>query len=334
MCFPVFKNVVTITDYADGGTGAAITYDGSTTTKPANLAAVNPGETFEYATGSTAGETPAVYSSQLVYLSPQMEGVPRDAYEIIAEYTYTDNAGKTYHYFVRYDTPKITNIGCVTPDTLVTLADGSQKEIRDLTEKDELLVWNFFLGEYSTVPAAIIFNHGYDENTVIKLSFSDGTEVKVVNLHQFFDADLNEFVTVDEQSVSSYLGHSFVKQGENGYTTVALTGYTVSYEYIEACGVISALHYNIFVEGLLSTDFMREDFDLFNYFAFGEDMKFDEEKMQADIAQYGLYTYGDFADVLTYEQFVAFNVQYFKIAVGKGLYTYEGILTLIQTYLD
>ena len=63
-------------------------------------------------------------------------------------------------------------------------------------------------------------------------------------------------------------------------------------------------------------------------------MKFDEEKMQADIEKYGLYTYEDFDHVLTYEQFVAFNVQYFKIAVGKGEYTYEGILALIDTYLN
>ena len=108
----------------------------------------------------------------------------------------------------------------------------------------------------------------------------------------------------------------------------------VSYEYTEAYGIISALHYNVFVEGMLSTDFMREDYDLFNYFAFGEDMRFDEQKMQEDIAAYGLYTYEEFADVLTYEQFVGFNVPYFKISVGKGLYTFEQILALIHTYLD
>jgi hypothetical protein len=56
--------------------------------------------------------------------------------------------------------------------------------------------------------------------------------------------------------------------------------------------------------------------------------------MEADIEKYGLYTYEDFDEYLTYEQFVAFNVQYFKIAVGKGNYTYEGILNLIDTYLN
>jgi hypothetical protein len=79
---------------------------------------------------------------------------------------------------------------------------------------------------------------------------------------------------------------------------------------------------------------MLEDYDLFNYFELGENMTFDKAQMQADIEKYGLYTYEDFADYLTYEQFVAFNVQYFKIAVGKGNYTFDGILDLINEYLN
>ena len=96
---------------------------------------------------------------------------------------------------------------------------------------------------------------------------------------------------------------------------------------------MTAEHYNIITEGMISADFDLKDVQLFNYFEIGDDMKFDEAKMQADIEKYGLYTYNDFADYLTPEQFVAFNVQYFKIPVEKGLYTYEGILDLIEQYL-
>lgn len=224
--------------------------------------------------------------------------------------------------------------GCVTGDTLITLADGTQKRIDAVTTDDMLLVWNHFTGNYEAVPAAIIFNHGFDNNTVIKLNFSDGTQVKMVNLHQFFDADLNKYVSIDATTVADYVGHNFVKQSGDSYTTVTLDSFEISEEYIEAYGIISALHYNILVEGMFSTDFMLEDYDLFNYFAFGEGMMFDAELMQNDIEKYGLYTYEDFADYLTYEQFVAFNVQYFKISVAKGHYTYEGILDLISEYLN
>ena len=144
---------------------------------------------------------------------------------------------------------------------------------------------------------------------------------------------MNQFVTINADNVSDYVGHSFVKQNGNGYTTVTLTDYDISEEYIEAYGIISGLHYNILVEGMFSTDFMPEDYDLFNYFEVGQDMKFDEAKMQADIEKYGLYTYDDFAEHLTYEQFVGFNVQYFKIAVANGKYTYNDILALIEEYL-
>ena len=223
---------------------------------------------------------------------------------------------------------------CLTGDTLITLADGTQKRIDAVTTDDMLLVWNHFTGNYEAVPAAIIFNHGFDNNTVIKLNFSDGTQVKMVNLHQFFDADLNKYVSIDATTVADYVGHNFVKQSGDSYTTVTLDSFEISEEYIEAYGIISALHYNILVEGMFSTDFMLEDYDLFNYFAFGEGMMFDAELMQNDIEKYGLYTYEDFADYLTYEQFVAFNVQYFKISVAKGHYTYEGILDLISEYLN
>ena len=253
----------------------------------------------------------------------------------VSSYSFTGKNGKTVTANgVTFSIDANTGGGCVTPDTLVTLADGTQKRIDQVTYEDKLLVWNHFTGKYDVAPAAIIFNHGYSENTIIKLSFSDGTVVKVANLHQFYDNDLNKFVSIDADSVAQYVGHSFAKQSGDGYTTVTLDSYEISVEYEAAYGIISAFHYNIIVEGMISTDFMLEDYDLFNYFELGEGMTFDKDQMQADIEKYGLYTYEDFADYLTYDQFVAFNVQYFKIAVGKGNYTYEGIIELINTYLN
>lgn len=253
----------------------------------------------------------------------------------VSSYSFTGKNGKTITSTgVTFKIAADTSGGCVTPDTLVTLADGSQKRIDEVTYEDQLLVWNFYTGKYDVAPAAIIFDHGYDNNTVIALKFSDGTVVKAVNIHQFFNADLNEFVTITEDTVAQYVGHEFVKMAGDGYTTVTLTEYTVSYEYVEAFGIISALHYNIIVEGMFSADFEEKDFDLFNYFVVGENMTFDQNAMQEDIEKYGLYTYDEFADYLTYEQFMAFNVQYMKIAVGKGTYTYEGILALIDFYLN
>ena len=62
-------------------------------------------------------------------------------------------------------------------------------------------------------------------------------------------------------------------------------------------------------------------------------MMFDADKMRDDVDTYGVYAYEDFSEYLTKEQFEAFNVKYMKVAVGKGGYTYEGILGLIEEFL-
>ena len=89
---------------------------------------------------------------------------------------------------------------------------------------------------------------------------------------------------------------------------------------------------NFVVEGLLSIT--GEDFPgRFEYFTIGEGMKYDEEAKQRDIVLYGLYTYEEFSEYLTEEQFYAFNGPYFKVLVGRGILTYEDILEIIRVNL-
>ncbi len=224
--------------------------------------------------------------------------------------------------------------GCVTPDTLVTLADGTQKEIQYVTYEDELLVWNFYEGKYETVPAAIIFDMGTDYFDVLTLVFDDGTIVKTINGHRFFDKTANAFALINTANVADFVGHEFVKVDGDSYETVKLVDYGIVNEYTTSYSIMSAYYYNFIVEGMLSDTFHKEDAPLFDCFQIGDNMMYDADQLKADIEKYGLYTYEDFADYLTYEQFAALNVQYLRIAVEKGQFTYEGILDLINTYLQ
>lgn len=222
---------------------------------------------------------------------------------------------------------------CVTGDTLVTLADGTTARIDSLKDGDMILAWNFETGCVEAVPVAKWVNHGYDNNTVIVLSFEDGTTVKVVNAHQFFSVEANDFVTIELDTVGSYVGKSFAAIDANGeIVTKKLTSYEYYTEYIEAYATVSAYHYNIFVEGMLTMDFKERDLGLFRGFEIGADMKYDEEKMIEDIENYGLYTYEEFADYISEETFELFNFKYMKVAVGKGYSSYEHIVTLIKRY--
>ena len=225
--------------------------------------------------------------------------------------------------------------GCVTPDTLVTLADGSKKRIDQVTYNDKLLVWDFYKGEYTAVPCAIVMNHGYGNYNVVTLRFEDGTVVKTINGHGFFDIATNEYILLDEYNVADYVGHTFVKTNGDGYSTTKLIDYSITNEYTESWSVLTAVHHNAIIEGMWSlTAAEVEDSPKYVMpFAVGEDMRYDEAAMQVDIEKYGLYTYEEFVDIIPYEAFVALNIPNFKVAIGKGYITYDELIFLLKLHV-
>ena len=56
--------------------------------------------------------------------------------------------------------------------------------------------------------------------------------------------------------------------------------------------------------------------------------------MRADIELYGLYTYDEVKSVMPVSEvlFNAFNGQYLKVAIGKGIIDWEHIKDLISRY--
>ena len=223
---------------------------------------------------------------------------------------------------------------CVTPDTLVMLADGTQKRIDELQLTDMLLVWNFYEGKYDVAPISILDNHGYNTVDVLTLIFADGTTIGTINGHGFFDKALNEFVILKTDNVADFVGHSFVKLDGDGYSTTELVGYRIETRYTEVWSLLTVVHYNAILEGMWAvTEAQVPNSPAYLMpFVVGEDMKYDSESMQADIEKYGLYTYEEFAMYCTKEQFEALGLKYFKVAVGKGAITREEIIYLLELH--
>ena len=224
--------------------------------------------------------------------------------------------------------------GCFTSDTLITLADGSKKRADQITYEDQLLVWDFYNGEYTVSVPSAIYNHGDQAYKVTNLKFSDGTVVKMIAEHEFFDVEANSFVYICEDNVQTFVGREFLKTDGSSFKSVTLMGYEYTEEYTGCYTILTAMHYNCFGEGMLSltSDPSYKCETFFRIFEVGEGMKYDEAKMQADIEKYGLYTYEDFAAYVTYEEYVAFGGAYFKVLVGKGLLEFEDILMAVATY--
>ncbi|MDR3264325.1 MAG: leucine-rich repeat protein [Clostridiales bacterium] len=228
---------------------------------------------------------------------------------------------------------------CVATGTLITLADGSQVAVEELTGNEMLLVWNFFTGTFDAAPIVFIHATEIDTYEIIHLYFSDGTDVKVIWEHGFWDFDLNRYVYIDEDA-AQYIGHWFSKQttdlnGDLTWTQVQLVNVVIETEYTTAWSPVTYGHLSFYVNGILSvpaqTEILTNIFDVD-----GDIMQYDQDAFAADILEYGLFTYAEFVDIIpvSEEIFAAFNGQYLKVAIGKGLITWAEISALIEQYSD
>lgn len=222
--------------------------------------------------------------------------------------------------------------GCVTAGTLVDMADGTQKKIEDVRAGDMVMTWNFFTGQKEAQPVIVHWNHGEKETEVIELKFSDGSTIKVVTDHGFFNVDRNEMVFISADNYSEFLGEDFALDNGEGWSTVTLDDVSIYREFTGVYSLLTAYNGNVFMDGKLSMTSEAVK-GLFTYFEMGENMMYDQAKMQADIEKYGLFEYEDWAEYVTEEEFYALNGQYFSIIVGKGYLDIEDIPYLIQSQL-
>ena len=136
--------------------------------------------------------------------------------------------------------------------------------------------------------------------------------------------------------MNEYIGHMFYQADYDGttYTSrgVELVDAYITEEFTTVYSPITVYHFNYFTEGMISLPAGIEG--LFNIFEFGENLTYDQELMQKDIETYGLFTYEDFAEYVDYEVYCLFPAQYFKVAIGKGLITFEEIEELIYYYFE
>ena len=251
----------------------------------------------------------------------------------VYQYYLTDNAVGMY-----FESSKPSEGGsCIAAGTLITLADGRQVPVETLTGNEMLLVWNLHTGSFDIAPILFIDHDAAAMYKIINLQFSDGTKVKVIDEHAFWDFNLNRYVFLREDA-GQYVGHWFNKQAtdSNGnmiWTRVQLTNVTITDEYTTALSPVTYGHLCIYVNGMLSMPGATEG--LINIFEVdGNTMQINQEQYLADIATYGLFTYDEFAEIYPISEtiFEAFGGEYLKVSIGKGLIDYETLGELIERY--
>lgn len=163
---------------------------------------------------------------------------------------YTDANGGSYsfgQYLTLTSDITITyaNDWCLTGDMLITLADGTTKRIDAITLADKVLAYN---PETMALEADEITRCDSDEikthDNFDVWTFDDGTIIKTVHRHRFYNVERNAMVYMDEWNV----GDHAIKMGG---TKVALVNHVNVQEEIRHYTIFTN-HQNYFVNGLLS----------------------------------------------------------------------------------
>ena len=225
--------------------------------------------------------------------------------------------------------------GCLAAGTLITMADGTQKKVEDLTTSDYLLVFNHETGKYEASKVLFIDYDGWQVWEVIYLVFDNGTTSRIIYEHGFFDRTLNKYVYIDKYNMNEFIGHDFataVIGATQGVGTAKLIDAYVVNEYTGCYSPTTVYHLNLIADGMLS---MPGGIDgMFNFFDYdSETLAYDQQAMMADIEAYGLMTYEDFAEYMSYEVYCCFPAQYISVSLGKGLMTEQDLEYLIERYV-
>ncbi len=221
---------------------------------------------------------------------------------------------------------------CVVAGTPILMGDGGTRLVEDVRIGDEIMAFDHAAGAF-TAQKVVYTYYAAGVVDIIDLRFAGGGRLELANAgHGLFDCTLGRYVLITPENAASFVGHTFaraVQRGE-GYAVerTELLSAQVRSEYVERYDLVTEKALNHIAGGLIAcSDALVGVCDLF---AFESDLTYDAEQMAADIAEYGLYTYEEWKDFVTYEEFVAFNGAYFKIAVGKGLLTVQEIFSLID----
>jgi hypothetical protein len=134
---------------------------------------------------------------------------------------------------------------CLVAGTLMSLADGSQKKIEDITHDDVLSVWNFDLGEQSEARPLWV-KQAQTANDYTLLKFSDGTELRTVG-HHIFNKQAGEFtrITTDDTPVGTITVNG---QGQE----ITIVSKELIKETVNYYNIWTQYHLNAYANGVLT----------------------------------------------------------------------------------
>ena len=216
------------------------------------------GEWLEYLaaiwTGKMDGET--ITEEQLLERFPQVALSDSVAYD---DYSYISS--------INADTNLLVGIRmCFTVDTYVEVVVWDEekkkkirirKKVKDLTYDDELLVWDFDKGEFTTAKPLWIMKPQVATSYNL-LKFSDGSELKTINQHRIFNKEAGKFTypMTDETPIGTT---TFNAEGKE---VQLVSKEVITVKEVEYMNVITNYHMNVFAGNILTSCRLSNIYDI------------------------------------------------------------------------
>ena len=125
-------------------------------------------------------------------------------FNLYNESTITVN-GALFYYDVTGQGTVNMRVTCLTGDTLVTMSDNTQKRLDTIALGDSVLSVDFATGKL--MPRKVVYTDK-DEDKVGKSydiwKFSDGTEIKTVHRHEFYNVESASMKYMDEWKLGEH----------------------------------------------------------------------------------------------------------------------------------
>lgn len=219
---------------------------------------------------------------------------------------------------------------CILAGSMITLADGSQKMIDDVTMQDKLMTFSFYKGATDGNYPLSILKHENKKAYVITITLDNGTVLEMCDWQQYFDMDAKAYFDIDTENYADVIGRHimYINEGIAGTATIVDT--TLEYRVCTSYEIFTEYNKNFVANGILT---LEPGTYLDGVYTIGDDLKINQEIYQADVRKYGRYTYEQFAYLMSENGFNAMNIADRKIAVGKGIISEEELFELYEVWL-
>lgn len=154
---------------------------------------------------------------------------------------------------------------CFVQGTQITLANGTTKNVEDITYNDELLVWNFYEGKYDTAKPSWIMIPMV-ANFYKQVTFSDGSTLNLVGSneksHRLYNITKQKFLYANE-CVGDEV---FTQRG-----ILKVVAYDIIEKEVNYYNLTTEKYYDCFADGVLTGSRLN------NMYHISEDMKYDSD---------------------------------------------------------